>query len=104
MILCEVLGTVVATAKDPGFRGSKLMLVQRWLPDGTRTGEIFVATDSVGSGTGEIVLVTQGAPAMRTDITKDAPTDATIIGIVDQIEAEGGELGGGRRFAIDTRR
>lgn len=103
MILCEVLGTVVATAKDPGFRGSKLMLVQRWLPDGTRTGEVFVATDSVGSGTGEIVLVTQGAPAMRTDITKDAPTDATIVGIVDQIESDGGEVGG-RRLAIDTRR
>jgi microcompartment protein CcmK/EutM len=37
---------------------------------------------------------------MRTEMTKDAPTDAAIIGIVDAIEAASGSE---RRFAIDTR-
>ena len=57
MIICQVLGTVVATQKDAGFRGSKLMLVQRRNDDGSLAGDIFVATDTVGAGTGEVVLV-----------------------------------------------
>ncbi len=101
MIVCEVLGNVVATQKDPGFRGAKLLLVQRREPNGNLAGEVFVATDTVGAGTGEVVLVVTGVSARFTDQTKDAPTDAAIVGIVDSIE--GGEGAGGRRPAIDTR-
>jgi ethanolamine utilization protein EutN len=101
MIICQVLGTVVATQKDGGFRGSKLMLVQRRNGDGSLTGEIFVATDTVGAGTGEVVLVVTGASARFTETTKDPPTDASIVGIVDQVEAD--ESRPGRRLAIDSR-
>lgn len=89
MQICQVLGTVVATQKQPGFRGTKLMLVQRRDMDGKLYGDIFVACDTVGAGTGEIVLVVSGAPARQTDLTKDAPTDAAIVGIVDAVESDG---------------
>ena len=102
MIVCQVLGTIVATQKDPGFRGAKLLVVQRRNDDGSLAGEIFVATDTVGAGTGEVVLVVTGASARATDQTKDAPTDASIVGIVDSVEA-GDNRGGGRRPALDSR-
>jgi microcompartment protein CcmK/EutM len=101
VIVCEVLGTVVATQKDPGLRGVKLLLVQRRNTDGSLSGEVFVATDTVGAGTGEVVLVVTGASARATALTKEAPTDATIVGIVDSVEAEEGAAGR-RRLAIDA--
>lgn len=102
MIVCEVLGTVVATQKDPGFRGAKLLLVQRRDSDGRLSGEVFVATDTVGAGAGEVVLVVTGASARATEQTRDAPTDASIVGIVDSVEADEGRAGG-RRLLIDKR-
>jgi microcompartment protein CcmK/EutM len=42
----------------------------------------------VGAGEGEIVLVVQGSSARLTDTTKDAPVDATIMGIVDYVEKD----------------
>lgn len=98
MQICQVLGTVVATQKQPGFKGTKLMLVQRRDLNGNLYGDIFVACDTVGAGTGELVLVVSGAPARQTDLTKDAPTDAAIVGIVDTVESEarGRSVGPGR--------
>ena len=40
-------------------------------------------------GEGEIVLVVQGSSARLTDASKDAPTDATIMAIVDSVEFDG---------------
>ena len=38
---------------------------------------------------GECVLFTQGSSARLTPVTKDAPVDAVIIGIVDTVEVNG---------------
>jgi microcompartment protein CcmK/EutM len=48
-----------------------------------------VAVDSVGAGLGTFVLFTQGSSARLTPTTKDSPTDAVIVGIVDTIEMGG---------------
>lgn len=100
MMLCRVVGTVVATAKDPGFRGSKLLLVQRCDAEGRLSGDTFVANDTVGAGVGETVLISTGGSARATASTKDAPTDAAIVGIVDSIESSAAET----RPAAATRR
>jgi ethanolamine utilization protein EutN len=86
MFICRVVGSIVATAKDAGFVGSKLLLVQRVDLDGTVDGSPFVATDTVGAGSGELVLVSTGSAARTTEMTRNAPTDAAIVGIVDRVD------------------
>jgi ethanolamine utilization protein EutN len=58
--------------------------------DGEPTGELFAAADTVGAGEHEIVLVARGSAARSMARTKDAPTDAAIVGILDSL-AVGGE-------------
>jgi microcompartment protein CcmK/EutM len=45
-----------------------------------------VAVDSVGAGVGEVVLVAQGSSARLTEVTRNKPVDAVIIGIVDKLD------------------
>jgi len=66
MIFAKVIGTVVATRKDE-----------------------LVAIDAMGAGIGEVVLIAKGSSARQTVGTKDTPTDAVIMAIVDTIETEG---------------
>ena len=95
MFLAKVIGSVVATQKDPKFQGMKLLLIQ---PHVNREGKLaasgssVVAVDTVGAGLGECVLFTQGSSARLTTTTKDAPVDAVIIGIVDSVEVNGAAL------------
>jgi ethanolamine utilization protein EutN len=86
MQICQVVGSIVSTAKDAGFVGTKLLVVQRTDLAGQLAGDPFVATDTVGAGVGEFVLVSVGSAARATKITQDAPTDATIVGIVDRVD------------------
>lgn len=95
MFVAKVIGNVVATQKDPRFQGMKLLLIQPYINKErslVASGSSIVAVDSVGAGTGECVLFTQGSSARLTPATKDAPVDAVIVGIVDTIEVEGREV------------
>ncbi|MEE8147144.1 MAG: EutN/CcmL family microcompartment protein [Longimicrobiales bacterium] len=95
MFLAKVIGNVVATQKNPGFRGMKLLLVQPHIKKDTSlvpSGSSVVAVDSVGAGNGELVMFTQGSSARLTSGTKDAPVDAVIIGIVDTVEMDGKQV------------
>ncbi len=84
-----VVGTVVATRKDPELEGLKMLLVRPADPEGRPTGAPLVAIDAVGAGVGEVVLYASGSSARQTKVTKDRPVDATIMAIVDSIEHEG---------------
>ncbi|SHL21534.1 MULTISPECIES: EutN/CcmL family microcompartment protein [Desulfatibacillum] len=87
MILGQVIGTVVATSKHELLVGSKILVVQAVQPDGTPIeGELLVAVDTVGAGTGEHVIVTTGSNASKACETEKAPVDAAIIGIIDEID------------------
>jgi microcompartment protein CcmK/EutM len=92
MFMAQVIGNVVATQKSPRFQGMKLLLIQPFI---TRehalvaSGSAVVAVDSVGAGSGDLVLFTQGSSARLTPTTKDAPVDAVIVGIVDTVEVDG---------------
>ena len=68
MILARVLGTVVSTRKDRGLVGLKLLL----------TREVD-----------ELVLLAAGSSARMTEVSREKPVDAVIVGIVDAVEIEG---------------
>ena len=96
MLICQVVGTVVATAKVEGFHGAKLLLVKERDLDGKLVGAAFVATDQIGAGAGEVVIVTRGTAARS---VAEGPTDAAIVGLVDAIENDGKEENS-RQWAI----
>ena len=85
----KVVGTVVASRKDPKLEGLKLLLVQNTDLAGTPKGSLVVAVDAVGAGLGEIVLYCAGSSARQTDITQNRPVDHVIMAIVDEIESGG---------------
>ena len=83
MLLARVVGTVVATRKDEGLLGSKLLVIQPLKTDHTPAGTALVAIDSVGAGTGEDIFYVKGREASFPFLPAEVPADATIIGIVD---------------------
>jgi microcompartment protein CcmK/EutM len=89
MVLGKVIGTLVATRKEPTLEGLKLLLVQACGVDGTPSGGTVVAVDAVGAGVGEIVLYASGSSARQTTATQNRPVDATIMAIVDQVAMDG---------------
>ena len=98
MFLARIEGSVVATKKDAGMNGRKLLVLRPQLVDdkdptrfrpGTNT---VIAVDSVGAGLGELVLFCQGSSARLAPGLKDAPVDAVVIGIVDTVDVLGREI------------
>ena len=85
MQIARVIGDVVATRKDPGFEGTKLLLVQPIGGDGKDTGRPLVAVDSVGAGVGETVFFVRGKEASFPFFPTEVPADAGIVGIVDPV-------------------
>ncbi len=78
--------------------GRKLLLIRPQLVDdkdpsrfkaGSNT---IVAVDSVGAGEGELVLFCQGSSARLAGGLKEAPVDAVIIGIVDEVDVLGKQI------------
>ena len=57
MLICRVVGNLVATQKNRKLEGAKLMLVQPLDLDDKPVGATFLAIDSVSAGVGEKVLV-----------------------------------------------
>ncbi len=104
MFLGRVKGHVVATQKDPSVIGAKLLIVEPLKvaydqhataggeptaqdPGGGRfevTGRAIVAMDRLGAGEGQLVLIAQGSSARMAEGMNKTPTDAVIIGIVDE--------------------
>jgi microcompartment protein CcmK/EutM len=86
MVLGKIVGTVVATRKDPRLVSSKLLVVRPVDPRGKVEGNYLVAVDTVDAGVGETVLVVSGSSARMAAGMKDCPVDAAIVGIVDAVE------------------
>jgi microcompartment protein CcmK/EutM len=86
MIIGRIVGTVVATRKDPRLEGRKLLLVRQVSPEGKDENNFLVAIDTVGAGFREKVLVVAGSSARLAEGLKDRPVDAAIVGIIDTVE------------------
>ena len=56
MILARVVGTVVATRKDPRLEGKKLLIVKPISPEGKDEAGYVVAVDTVSAGFKERVI------------------------------------------------
>ncbi|WP_052666844.1 EutN/CcmL family microcompartment protein [Nitriliruptor alkaliphilus] len=89
MLIARVVGSAVSSAKDDRLTGGKLLLVRPASPSDEVDGDTFVAVDTVGAGTGELVLVVRGSAARFTARTEGTPTDAAIVGVIDSLEFDG---------------
>jgi microcompartment protein CcmK/EutM len=85
MILARVVGTVVATRKDPRLEGKKLLILKPIAPDGKDEAGYVVSVDSVSAGFGERVIAVAGSSARMAEGCKDLPVDNVIVGIVDEV-------------------
>ena len=86
MLLAKIVGTVVATRKDPRLVSNKLLVVRSVDPRGKADGSYLVAVDTVDAGVGETVLIVSGSSARMASGMKDCPVDAAVVGIVDAVE------------------
>jgi microcompartment protein CcmK/EutM len=86
VLLAKIVGTVVATRKDPRLVSNKLMVARPVDPRGKAEGAYLVAVDTVDAGIGETVLIVSGSSARMAAGMKDCPVDAAIVGIVDTVD------------------
>jgi ethanolamine utilization protein EutN len=88
MILARVVGTVVATRKDPRLEGCKLIIVQPVSAEGKPEGGYIISIDTVGAGNRELVICVSGSSARMAEGCKDKPVDNAIVGIVDSVSLD----------------
>ena len=86
MQLAKVIGTVVSTHKDASLAAVSLLLIQPLTENREAVGRMLVATDAAGAGVGEDVFFVRGAEASFPFYPTIVPTDATIVGIVDDVD------------------
>lgn len=88
MILARVVGSVVATRKDPRLEGKKLLILKPVSPEGEEQGGYLIAVDTVGAGFRELVVAVSGSSARMAEGCQDRPVDVAIVGIVDSYKLE----------------
>lgn len=93
MQIGRVMGRVWSTAKSPLLEGRKLLLIQpvsirRQAGELADTGRPVVCVDAVGAGAGEIVYWCRGRESSFPFLPSEVPTDATVVGIVDELHFE----------------
>jgi len=89
MLLAKVVGNVWSTKKKDEISALRLLVIQPLGKNRKPDGNIQVAADEIGAGFGDLVIVTQGSPAMRAfNKEKLIPIDAVVVGIVDNIELD----------------
>ena len=74
MKIGQVIGSVWATRKAQCLQGQTFLIVES-------DGNTIVASDQVGAGPGDKVLLVTGTTAGR--FCMDAPVDAAVVAIVD---------------------
>jgi len=89
MLIGRVVGSVVATRKDPKLEHLKLLVVQVHDHLNKPKDQYVVAADSVAAGTGDLVLYATGSSARQTQQTEGRPCDAVIMAIVDSWDMDG---------------
>jgi microcompartment protein CcmK/EutM len=88
MILARIVGSVVATRKDPRLEGKKLLILKSIAPDGKDEAGYVISVDTVGAGYRERVIAVSGSSARMAEGCKDLPVDSAVIGIVDDVRLD----------------
>ncbi len=86
MKIGRVTGTVVSTMKLESLEGIKLLLVQPLDDNMENSGNPLVACDTVQAGSGDLVIYEGGREAALTLNNWYNPSDAAVIGIIDNID------------------
>ena len=91
MDLAKVIGTVVATRKDPSLEGTRLLVVQPLDENQEPISEPLVAVDTLNdAGVGEIVYIVTGGDAVSVIPGRRMPVDVAVVGIVDSLSVTHG--------------
>ena len=86
MDIGKVIGTVVATRKDPSLEGTRLLVVQPLDEKHNPIAEPLVAVDTLqDAGVGEFVYIVTGGDAVGVLPGRRMPVDVAIVGIVDSL-------------------
>lgn len=87
MILCKVIGTIVATQKNRNLKDKKLLTVQPIDLESKPIGRDLLAIDTVDAGVGDTVLVVQeGQAAAQLLKSKEVPVHSVIVAVVDGLD------------------
>jgi len=88
VFLGRVVGSLWATQKNPQLEGLRFLLVQPLTPELKITGKRLICADSTGAGAGELVYWVRGREAGMPFLPRQVPSDATIVGIVDEVQVK----------------
>jgi ethanolamine utilization protein EutN len=87
MFLAKVIGTVWATRKDEQLKNFTLQFLQPLNARRENAGDPIVAVDTIGAGVGDTVMYISAREATIPLPVASAPVDASIVGIIDRIDA-----------------
>lgn len=89
MLLCRVIGSVVATQKNKHLEHNRLLVIQPIDIDEKPMGSSLIALDRVDAGEGDLVLAIRegGASRMLFD-DQEIPLQSVIVAVVDNIEVQ----------------
>jgi ethanolamine utilization protein EutN len=86
MFLGKVIGTVWSTKKAPDLEGVRFLIVHPYDLDREPTKNVVVVADSLGAGTGEVVMCAYGKAARTAIGNQDMSIEAAVVGIVDRVD------------------
>jgi ethanolamine utilization protein EutN len=86
MFLGKVIGTVWSTKKAPDLEGVRFLIVHPYDLDREPTKNVVVVADSLGAGTGEVVICAYGKAARSAIGNQDMSIEAAVVGIVDRVD------------------
>lgn len=89
MLLGKIVGSAVATVKNPALTGVKLLVVQPLNKKLRPIGTLQVAADAArNAGRGDIVVLVRSRDASLALEVQGAPVDLAVIGVVDAITVD----------------
>jgi microcompartment protein CcmK/EutM len=92
MQLGRVTGRVWCSQQLPGLVGQRLLLVQPVNEHLQPSGKTLICADSTGAGAGELIYWVRGREASFPFQPGDVPSDATIVGIIDEVNLGKGKV------------
>ena len=85
MRIARITGRVSASIKAGQLTGRKMLLADYVDSGGNVIVPSIVVTDACGAGPGDVVLVATGSAARIPADAVGVPTDATAVGVIDQM-------------------
>jgi microcompartment protein CcmK/EutM len=88
MQLGRVMGRVWSTVKNESMAAQRLLIIQPVDIELKAAGRRLICADCVGAGAGELVYWCRGRESSFPFLPTEVPTDATVVGIVDELNVK----------------